>query len=167
LQKGKIPVTETKKETKQSMIWVMFALGAALSWGLYGPVLHKGQTELGNPFRALLCVGVAYFLIGVLVPLIALGAQGGLRDFNSGGITSATLGGTLGAVGALCIIYAFKSGGIPTYVMPLVFGGAPIVNVLFSMWQHPPKTSPNPLIYVGFVLVAVGAGLVLYFKPQS
>ena len=160
-------MAQIKKEQNKSMIWVMFALGAALSWGLYGPILHKGQTELGNPFRALLCVGVAYFLIGVLVPLIALGAQGGLKDFNSGGVTWATLGGALGAAGALCIIYAFKSGGIPTYVMPLVFGGAPIINVLYSMWQHPPKTAPNPLIYLGMILVAVGAGLVLYFKPQG
>jgi len=160
-------VAEIRKEHNKSMIWVMFALGAALSWGLYGPILHKGQTELGNPFRALLCVGVAYFLIGVLVPLIALGAQGGLKDFNSSGITWATLGGALGAAGALCIIYAFKSGGIPTYVMPLVFGGAPIINVLYSMWQHPPKTPPNPLIYLGMVLVAAGAGIVLYFKPQG
>src|SRR6266567_6407281 len=153
------PVTETKKETRKSMIWVIFALGAALSWGLYGPVLREGQEELGNnPFRALLCVGVAYFLIGVLVPLIALGAQGGLKDFNSGGVTFATLGGALGAAGALCIIYAFKNGGMPTYVMPLVFGGAPIINVLYSMWQHPPKTAPSPLIYVGMILVALGAG---------
>jgi len=35
------------------------------------------------------------------------------------------------------------------------------------MWQHPPKTAPNPLIYVGMILVAVGAGIVLYFKPQG
>ncbi len=161
-------MADTRKGQKKSMIWVMFALGAALSWGLYGPVLHKGQQELANnPFRALLCVGVAYFLIGVLVPLIVLGAQDGLKDFNSGGITWATLGGALGAAGALCIIYAFRSGGIPTYVMPLVFGGAPIINVLYSMWQHPPKTTPNPLVYVGMVLVALGAGIVLYFKPQG
>ena len=160
-------MTAKTKETKPSMVWVMFAIGAALSWGLYGPVLHRGQVELGNPFRALLCVGAAYFLVGVLVPLAALGAQGQLNGFNAGGVTWATVGGALGAVGALCIIYAFKSGGLPTYVMPLVFGGAPIVNVLFSMYQHPPHTRPNPLLYVGFILVAVGAGLVLYFKPQS
>ena len=54
------------------MLWILFALGAALSWGLYGPALHRGQVELGNPMRALLCVGVAYFLIGVLVPVITL-----------------------------------------------------------------------------------------------
>jgi uncharacterized membrane protein len=148
------------------MLWVIFALGAALAWGLYGPTLHRGQVELGNPFRALLCVGVAYFLIGVLVPLAALGAQGGLSGFKGSGLTWATVGGALGAVGALCIIYAFKSGGIPTYVMPLVFGFAPLVNVLFSMWLHPPKTTPNQLLFVGFVMVAAGAGLVLYFKPQ-
>ena len=155
------------KETKLSMVWVMFAIGAALCWGLYGPTLHRGQVALGNPFRALLCVGVAYFLIGVLVPVIALSAQGQLNGFNAGGITWATIGGALGAAGAVCIIYAFKTGGLPTYVMPLVFGGAPIVNVLFSMYLHPPHTRPNPLLYVGFILVAVGAGLVLYFKPQS
>jgi hypothetical protein len=51
--------------------------------------------------------------------------------------------------------------------MPLVFAGAPIVNALFSMILHPPKQAPNPLIYVGMLLAATGAGMVLYFKPQS
>jgi uncharacterized membrane protein len=147
------------------MVWVFFALGAALAWGLYGPTLHKGQVQLGNPMRALLCVGAAYFLIGVLVPVISLGAQGELKGFNSAGITWATVGGVLGAVGAICIILAFKSGGLPNYVMPLVFGGAPVINVIFSMILHPPHKAPNPLLWVGFVLVAAGAGLVLYYKP--
>ena len=150
------------------MLWIIFALGAALAWGLYGPVLHQGQVQLGNPLRALLCVGAAYFLIGVLVPVVSLSTQGGLAEgFTTRGATAATIGGALGAIGAVCIIFAFKSGGLPTYVMPLVFAGAPIVNVLFSMWLHPPKHSPNPLLYVGFVLASLGAGLVLYFKPQS
>ncbi len=149
------------------MLWIIFALGAALSWGLYGPALHRGQVQLGNPLRALLCVGVAYFLIGVLVPVLGLWQQGELQGFTMKGATGATLAGALGAIGAVCIIFAFKSGGLPTYVMPLVFGGAPLVNVLFSMWLHPPKVAPNPLLYAGFVLVALGAGMVLYFKPQS
>ena len=33
--------------------------------------------------------------------------------------------------------------------MPLVFGGAPIVNVLYSMITSPPKTAPNPMLYLG------------------
>jgi len=150
------------------MLWIVFALGAALSWGLYGPALHNGQVQLGNnPMRALLCVGVAYFLIGVLVPLVSLSTQGGLHGFTMKGSLAATLGGALGAAGAVCIIFAFINKGSPAYVMPLVFAGAPLVNVLFTMWQHPPKTTPNPLLYVGFLLAATGAGLVLYFKPSS
>ncbi|HYY57188.1 MAG TPA: hypothetical protein VE842_07620 [Pyrinomonadaceae bacterium] len=149
------------------MTWIIFALLAALSWGLYGPALHRGQVALGSPLRALLCVGVAYFLIGVLVPLAGLWYQGELGGFTMKGSLSATLGGALGAAGAICIIFAFKYGGLPTYVMPLVFAGAPLVNVLFSIWLHPPKAAPNPLLYLGFVLASLGAGLVLYFKPQS
>ena len=115
--------------------------------------------------RALLCVGIAYFLVGVLVPVFALGAQGNLKDFNTTGSISATAAGMLGALGAVCIIYAFRSGGSPAYVMPLVFGGAPLVNVLVSMAMHPPKESPNPLLWVGYLLASAGAALVLYFKP--
>ena len=148
------------------MTWIIFALGAALSWGIYGPILHKGQVQLGNPLRALLCVGMAYFLVGVLVPAISLGSQGQLKGFNSGGVMAATLGGALGAIGAVCIIWAFRNGGTPTYVMPIVFGLAPLINVLYSMAAHPPKTAPNPLLYLGFLLASIGAGLVLYFKPQ-
>ena len=151
----------------KSMMWVIFALGAALSWGIYGPSLHRGQTELGSPLKSLLCVGVAYFLIGVLYPVIALASQGQLKGFNTSGVIWATVGGALGAIGAVFIILAFKSGGLPTYVMPLVFGGAPVVNVIVSMIQHPPAKAPNPLLYVGFLLVGIGAAMALYFKPQG
>ena len=143
----------------------MFVVGAVLSWGIYGPMLHKGQVQLGNPLRALLCVGVAYFLVGVLVPVITLGTQGELRGFTSEGTVAATAGGALGALGAVCIIFSFRYGGLPFYVMPLVFGGAPLVNVLFTMWLHPPKNPPNPILYLGFVLAALGAGLVLRYRP--
>lgn len=147
------------------MTWVVFALGAALSWGVYGVSLHQGQMLLKSPFRALLCVGVAYFLIGVLVPAGVLVAQGGMDGFNFKGTAMATLAGALGAIGAVCIIWAFRNGGLPNYVMPLVFGGAPLVNVALSMIVHPPKESPNPLLWVGYVLASTGVYLVLRFKP--
>ena len=150
------------------MHWVALAIGAALSWGMYGPTLHGGQVKLGSPFRALLCVGIAYMLVGVLVPVVALSMQGELgKGWNPGGFTQATIAGGLGALGAVFIIYAFRAGGLPMYVMPLVFGGAPLVNVLFTMYLHPPRVTPNPMLWVGFALVAIGASLVLYFKPSA
>ena len=78
------------------MIWIFFALGAVVTWGMYGPALNRGQVRLGNPLRALLCVGVAYFLIGVLVPVVALWRQGELTGFPVRGSVVATLAGVLG-----------------------------------------------------------------------
>jgi hypothetical protein len=149
------------------MTWLLFVAGAVLSWGIYGAMLHQGQTALGNPLKALLCVGVAYFLIGVLVPVAALSAQGQMAGFSGTGVRLATIAGALGALGAVCIIFSFRTGGVPFYVMPLVFGGAPIVNVLYSMAVHPPKSELNPMLFVGFALAALGAGMVLYFRPTS
>ena len=149
------------------MAWVIFVAGAILSWGAYGALLHLGQVQLGNPLKALLCVGVAYFLIGVIVPVAGLGAQGELAGFNTGGLVAATVAGALGAAGAACIIWAFRFGGLPVYVMPVVFGGAPIVNVLVAMAIHPPKQAINPLLFVGFGLASIGAALVLYYRPAA
>jgi hypothetical protein len=126
-----------------------------------------GQTQLGNPLKALLCVGVAYFLIGVIIPVLALSAQGGLSGFNTTGLVTATVAGGLGALGAVCIIWAFRTGGLPVYVMPLVFGGAPIVNVIVTMAIHPPKSAINPMLFVGFAFASIGAAMVLYFRPTS
>ena len=149
------------------MVWVIFVAGAVLSWGAYGVMLHQGQTQLGNPLKAMLCVGVAYFLIGVIIPVAALGSQGSLNNFNRTGLITAIIAGSLGAAGAACIIWAFRTGGLPVYVMPLVFGGAPIVNVLLTMVLHPPKSTINPMLYVGFLLASIGAALVLYFRPTA
>jgi hypothetical protein len=147
------------------MRWTLFVLGAVLSWGIYGPMLHKGQVLLANPLRALLCVGIAYVLVAVLVPSAVLGTSGEMRGFNGPGVVAATAGGMLGALGAVCIIYAFRAGGMPSYVMALVFAGAPLVNVIVSALMHPPKTAPNPLLYAGYLLAALGAGLVLRYRP--
>jgi hypothetical protein len=98
--------------------------------------------------------------------VLALSGQGGVTGFNTSGTIWATIGGALGAIGAVCIIYAFRNGGLPTYVMPLVFGGAPVINVLVTMAITPPKSAPSPMLYLGFLLVVSGAGMVLYYKPS-
>src|SRR2546422_1878211 len=159
--------THTGVQTRKRMGWVIFVAGAVLAWGGYGALLFEGQVRLGNPLKALLCVGIAYFLIGVLVPLAGLTSQGALSGFSTAGLVTATIAGALGAIGAACIIWAFKTGGLPFYVMPLVFGGAPIVNVVLAMMIHPPKSAINPMLYVGFLLASLGAAMVLYFRPAA
>src|SRR5438093_1381098 len=157
----------TGVQPRRRMGWVIFVAGAVLSWGAYGALLFEGQTQLGNPLKALLCVGVAYFLIGVIVPVLALSSQGAMSGFTTNGTMMATIAGALGAAGAACIIWAFRAGGLPFYVMPLVFGGAPIVNVIIAMSLHPPKEAVNPMLFVGFLLASIGAAMVLYFRPHA
>ena len=148
------------------MAWLFFVAVTACCWGAYGPTLHAGQVALGaSPMRALLCVGMAYFFIGVMIPGGVLTFQGEAGAFNAKGVSWAGFAGILGAVGALGIIYAFHSGGTPLYVMPLVFAGAPIVNVIVSTIQHPPKDALSPWLFVGLVLAGLGAFLILRFKP--
>jgi len=151
----------------KSDLWLVFVVGAILSWGAYVPVLHEGQTLLNRgSLRAFLCVGIAYFLTAVLVPLALLAAKVEPMQFNARGASFATAGGALGALGALCIILALKYGGTPAFVPPLVFAGAPIVSTFVSMAWHRPKSAPEVWFYVGLLLAALGAALVLRYKPS-
>ena len=59
--------------------WLGYVAIAGLAWGTYVPIIFYGGFELGGKPKsrlvAILCVGVAYFLVGVLLPL-ALFATG-------------------------------------------------------------------------------------------
>lgn len=148
--------------------WLVFVAGTIVMWGLYVPTLHEGQMAMSKgALRAFLCVGIAYFLTAVLVPMGLLGANMEPNaQFTTRGVAFATFAGALGAGGALCIILALKNGGTPMFVPSLVFAGAPLVNVLISMAWHPPKSAPEIRFYIGLLLAAVGAGLVLRYKPS-
>jgi hypothetical protein len=147
-------------------LWLVFVVGAFLAWGAYVPMLHAGQTALrGGALRGFLCVGLAYFLTAVLIPLGLLWRGIEPWDWNQRGIVLATLAGILGAAGALCVILALKAGGSPLVVAPLVFAGAPVINSLVSLAWHRPQSAPQPLFYLGIALAAAGAYLVLRFRP--
>lgn len=140
------------------------------SWGAYGPVLHKGQMKMaGSRLRPLICVGLAYFAIAVVVPMTMLQASTENSSFSAhnymGTLWSMAAGG-VGAIGALGIIMAFASGGKPIYVMPLVFGGAPVVNTFVTMGTKV-SDAPGPIFYAGLITVAVGAAVVLIFAPKG
>src|SRR5262249_12918799 len=109
----------------------------------------------GSRFMAILCVGIAYFLIGVVVPLaLFLSGQYEWPEMTATGLTFSGLAGAAGAIGALCVIFATKSAiesakaaGVPIgtyklYIAPLIFGLAPVINTLVSILWHPEKGSP-------------------------
>ncbi len=146
--------------------WVPFVLLTVLTWGAYIPTLHKGQVALsGSGVHAFLMVGVAYLLVAILIPGTMIARAGSWGVFTSGGMALTIGAGVLGALGALGIVFALINGGRPTVVPPLVFAGAPLVSVFVAMLYNPPQSSPSPVFFIGLVMAAVGAGLVLSFRP--
>lgn len=152
-------------------LWPYFVLLTVLTWGAYVPTIHKGQTALGkdSALRAFLFIGLAYFLVSVVVIAYVWLTESEKWEFTGRGMSLSTLAGILGALGALGVAFALKpeSGGKPLFVAPLVFAGAPIVNTLVSMWLDKPEKSPSPMFYLGIFLAAAGAGLVLRYKPAA
>lgn len=150
-------------------VWRLLAVGLTIvSWGSYGPVLHKGQAAMHHSrMRPLLCVGLAYFAIAVVVPYFFLGEMGENSTYRSLGTLWAVGGGMVTALGAVGIIMAFNSGGRPVFVMPLVFGGAPVINTLFTTAMQGLLGQVNALFLAGLILVIAGAVLVLTFAPRG
>ena len=153
----------------------------------------SGGSELGGKslsrMLAILCVGGAYFVIGVLIPLYFLftGSEAQKPTYSTNGLIFSSLAGVAGAVGALCVVFASgaavdaaKLNNVPPatyrmFIAPLIFGLAPVINVLISSFWHP--KSGNPLefyaefpgwkLWLGIVFVGMGAALVLFSKEEA
>ncbi|MDB5390933.1 MAG: hypothetical protein JWM11_6579 [Planctomycetaceae bacterium] len=166
-----------KKMETQYLI-LLFIAGAALSWGLYVPMVHNATLALKSSLRAFLFVGIAYFVTAVLIPVLFVFLlkwdptikPGGAVNFDFWNCLLGFAGGTLGATGALCIIFAGAVGGkaAMVYVPPLVFAGAPIINTLAVLiYFHPAKEFPKWQFFLGLIMAACGAALVMFYKPEG
>src|SRR6516165_461501 len=178
--------------------WLFYVAMAGLAWGTYVPIIFYGGNELSakpgpsGRFMAILCVGGAYFVIGVLFPLLMFatgwaGVKWGDVNLGASGLTFASLAGVAGAVGAICVIFATTSAmtaardaGLPRdtykiFIAPLIFGLAPVINVLVSSVWHPKPGDPGHFgldlpgwkLWVGILLVGAGAALVLFSKEEA
>jgi hypothetical protein len=157
------------------------AITTALFWGIYGPLLTWGHNAMTvtvegkevsyGRLRPFICVGVAYLIVAIVAP--ALFIQFGIMEPGEGifsgwswnGIVWSLVAGGAGALGAFFLLVALnyaptKPYPPPLLVMPLVFGCAPVVNAIFTMWTRN-KWNVNPLFLAGMILVAVGAVTVI------
>lgn len=121
-----------------------------------------------SKWRPFLCVGIAYFAIAVVVPVVLMQAGAepkATHGFSFSGIVWSSAGGVAGALGALGIILAFNFGAKPSWVMPLVFGCAPVVNAFLTVYWAGTWREISPFFLAGLILVAMGAVMVMMFKP--
>src|SRR5204863_9233209 len=87
-----------------SIPWWGYVLLAGLAWGTYVPIIFYGGSELGGKanarLMAILCVGVAYFVIGVLFPLgMFLAGQYPWPDMRQTGLGFSGTAGEAGYLG--------------------------------------------------------------------
>lgn len=146
---------------------LLFTTMTFVAWGAYGPTLHHGATALEHDsIRAFVGVGLAYFLIAVIFPLLILKRSGEVGRWTITGTIYSLVAGAVGAIGALGILLALQYGGQPVYVMPLVFGFAPVVNTLVTAFLSRTFNQISPIFIAGVVAAALGAVGVLMFKPS-
>jgi drug/metabolite transporter (DMT)-like permease len=161
----------------KSKIYLIFVILAGLCWGTYVPMIAQGGRELKSSYASFLCVGIAYFLTAILLPICILGARRKMPQWNLAGITFATLAGAAGAVGALCVVFAtIEFRGPKIYVGPVIFALAPVINTLVSLFWHPddgaftfglPREKPHWSLYIGILFAGLGAFLVLFAKEWT
>jgi hypothetical protein len=175
--------------------WWGYVVGAGLAWGTYVPLVFFGGTELttkpgtvGGRLASILCVGVAYFLLAVVIPVVLMAIRDDAKpEWKTTGLVFSGLAGVAGAVGAICVIFASKAavdaakleGVNPAtyrvYIAPLIFALAPAINTLLSLVWHPKSGDPFHFaleipgwkLPVGILLVAAGTFLVLYSKEEA
>ena len=164
-------ISEKTKEESQN--WLAIGLSIALAvvcWGAYGPFLHIGQSKMGGSrLRPFCCVGIAYFVIAVMIPILFLEstAMHQSSGYTGWGMIGSVLAGVCGAMGALGIILAFTFGGKPIFVMPLVFGFAPVINTIGSIVESGKFSNLNALFAGSLLLGILGAVTVLLNAPKA
>jgi len=154
------------------MTWLAFALLTVFTWGVYGVLLHTGQVNMQDPvngrYKAFLFVGVAYFLVAVIAPLLMLVLTGANWNYPISGMAWSVVAGVAGAVGAFGVLLAFGAKGNPAVVMTIVFAGAPVVSALVALAQNPPEGGwsgvPTPF-WLGLACAVIGGALVTKYKP--
>lgn len=160
-------------------LWIpiLFALGTALCWGMYGPALGNARSTAKppewSPFKPYVFIGVAYLVIAIIGGLIAMKLRG--DSFSYSGTHAAArnwgfIAGSLGAAGAFFLTNAVLiSKGNTALVMPIVFGGAVTINglIAWNKFRSNPDMVISPALWTGMALVAAGVVLVAINTPHG
>jgi hypothetical protein len=164
------------------LLMAIAAVTTALFWGVYGPLLIKGHLAMTvveadgkevsyGRLRPFICVGFAYLIVAIVAPALFIlfgimePGEGLFSGWNTYGVFWSLIAGGAGALGAFFLLVALnyaptKPYPPPLLVMPLVFGCAPVINAIYTMWSRN-KWNVNPLFLAGMILVAVGAVTVI------
>lgn len=143
-----------------SSLWVVLALLVFLAWGIQAFVI-----KFANETMRAESVFSYMMLSGLLLVPIALAMTDFSRPINWGfeGPYLAAMIQILNAVGALCLVYAFRYGKA-IVVSPLTNAVAPVITVIISLIIY--AVIPHPVTIVGIV-AAVAATFLLSIEDEG
>jgi hypothetical protein len=154
----------------RSLLPFLFALGTALCWGLYGPVLGRARLadDQLSPFKPYVGIGLAYLVIAICGGMIGMWAKGDTFAFSRGGIWGLAAG-TLGALGAFSLTLCVFTGGarIPHAVMPIVFGGAVTVIAIYTILSSGGQMKGSPMLWVGVFGMIISTVIITINTPHA
>jgi hypothetical protein len=126
--------------------------------------------------------------MAVVIPVVMMNLRDDAKpEWKLNGLAFSGLAGIMGAVGAICVIFASKAAvdqakleninpaTYRIYIAPLIFSLAPFINTVLSLVWHPKPgdplhfgfEAPSWHLPLGVVLVAAGTFLVLYSKEAA
>ncbi len=169
---------------KPMLIPIIFALGTAFFWGLYGPAIGNAQIKptvegAWSPFKPYVFIGVAYLVLAVIGGLLMMKLKGDTFSYSGAVAGDAArshfepakwgfLAGCLGAAGALCLTTAMMtSRGNALLVMPIVFGGAVSWTAIVSAYKLRGHAEISPMLWIGMLLVVIGVIIVASNTPHG
>lgn len=168
------------------MSWTTYALMTVFFWGVYGVLLHMGRGFMPGVtppgpgaadagLKAFLVVCGSYCVVGV-VALWVLKNRGASFAIPMPALSWSFIAGLAGAFGAFTLVLSLGAAGsiykaaAAGAVMPIVFGGAPIVNAIVNMVKSPPPGGVKDvpvMFFVGIILAAGGGFLVAKYAPSN
>ncbi len=135
-------------------LWLVFALLVFLAWGIQAYFM-----KFANKTMKAESIFFYMMVTGLLLVPIALAMTDFSQPINWGfkGPYLAAMIQILNAVGALCLVYAFRYGKA-IIVSPMTNALAPVITVIISLAIY--SRFPHPVILIGMVL-AIGAAFLM------
>lgn len=142
-------------------LWIILSLLVFLAWGIQAYVMKFANETMRaeSIFFYMMATGI------VLIPFALI-----MTDFSEPinwgfkGPYLAAMIQILNAVGALCLVYAFRYGKA-IIVSPLTNAGAPVITIIISLAIY--MVIPHPVIITGMVLAVIAAFLMAIESEEA
>ena len=149
----------TGNSAASGYLWIILSLLVFLAWGIQAFVM-----KFANETMKAESIFFYMMLTGLLLVPAALLMTDFSQTINWGfkGPYLAAMIQILNAVGALCLVYAFRYGKA-IIVSPLTNAGAPVITIIISLIIY--MVIPHPVTLAGMVLAVVAAYL-MAIEPE-